>query len=223
MSTYVLMKILESAPGKYDTGIRIITLGKLDKAYDRLAGYISSGDHVLDIGCGTGALTLRAARKGARVTGIDINPEMLDTARKRLSEAGLQDRVELREMGIAELGGEPSESYDVVMSGLCFSELTPDEVRFGLHEIHRILKPGGRLLLADEIVSRSPWKRILNGIARFFLSTITILMTQTTTRAVKDLPEKVREAGFHIKDMRTGRMDNFLELAAVKPAREDES
>ena len=50
MSTYVMMKILESAPKRYDWGIRLLTLGKLDKIYDRLASRIKKGDKVLDLG-----------------------------------------------------------------------------------------------------------------------------------------------------------------------------
>jgi ubiquinone/menaquinone biosynthesis C-methylase UbiE len=57
------MRILESAPRRYELGIRLLTLGRLDKAYDRLASHIERGQQVLDIGCGTGALTLRAAKR----------------------------------------------------------------------------------------------------------------------------------------------------------------
>ncbi len=127
MSTYVFMKILESVPSGYEKGIRILTLGKLDKAYDGLTSHIKKGQKVLDPGCGTGALTLRAAQKGAKVKGIDVNFQMLEIAQKQASEANLTQNIELCEMGLAELGSEESESYDVVMSGLCFSELTEDE------------------------------------------------------------------------------------------------
>ena len=151
MSTYVLMRILESAPRRYDLGIRLLTFGSLDKAYDRLATRVEAGQRVLDVGCGTGALTLRAARRGARVKGIDLNAQMLEIARQRAGASGLAGNVDLQEMGIAELDAELPASYDVVMSGLCFSELSEDEIAYGLSQIVRVLRPGGLLLVADEV------------------------------------------------------------------------
>ena len=211
------MKILESAPRRYDTGIRILTLGRLDRAYERLTWYISDGQKVLDIGCGTGALTIRAARKGARVKGIDVNPQMLEIAHQRVKEAKLTQNIALREMGAAELDSEESESYDAVMSGLCFSELTENELHYTLKEVKRILKPGSRLLVADEVKPKSIFKRVLNGLLRFPLVVITYLITQTTTHAVKDLPKKIEESGFIIESVRLNKMESFIELVAKKP------
>lgn len=167
MSIYILMKILESAPSIYDQGIRILTLGKLDKIYKHLTSCIKKGQKVLDLGCGTGALTLRAEQKGAKVKGIDINPQMLEIAQKQAIKKNLIQNIELCEMGVAELGSEESESYNVVISGLCFSELSEDELIYTLKEVKRILKPGGFLLIADEVRPKSISKRILNGIIRY--------------------------------------------------------
>ncbi|WP_179944390.1 corrinoid protein-associated methyltransferase CpaM [Kosmotoga pacifica] len=217
MSTYILMKILESAPSRYDKGIRILTLGRLDKAYDRLTSHIKKGQRVLDLGCGTGALTLRAAQKDAKVKGIDVNSQMLEIAQKRVSEANLTTNIELCEMGVVELGDEESESYDVVMNGLCFSELTEDELIYTLKEVKRLLKPGGFLLIADEVRPKSTLKRILNWLIRVPLVIITYLITQTTTKAVKNLPEKIEEAGLLIVSIRLNKMENFIELYARKP------
>lgn len=217
MSTYVLMKILESAPGRYDKGIRILTLGKLDRAYDRLASRIGEGQRVLDIGCGTGALTLRAAGKGAHVKAIDVNPQMMEIARERAVEAGLDQRIEFCEMGVAELEIEKAQGYDAVMSGLCFSELTRDEVTYALKQARRMLKSGGMLLIADEIRPESVFKRVLSGLLRFPLVVITYIITQTTTRAVRNLPEHVKEAGFQIESLDLTLLDTFIVVEARKP------
>ena len=216
MSTYILMKILESAPSRYDKGIRILTLGRLDEAYDRLTSHIKRGQKVLDIGCGTGALTLRAALKGANVKGIDINPQMLEIAKKHAAEVKDEQNVELCEMGVAELGGEEAESYDVVMSGLCFSELTENELIYTLEEVRRILKPDGLLLIADETRPESIPKKVLTWLIKFPLVIITYIITQTTSSAVKNLPAKIEEAGLFIESVRLNKMGDFIELVGRK-------
>jgi len=216
MSTYILMKILESQPSRYDRGIKILTLGSLETSYDRIASHIKKGNRVLDIGCGTGALTLRAALNGAKVKGIDINPEMQDILKKKAEELKFTKQIEIVEMGVAELDAERAESYDAVMSGLCFSELSADELRYTLKEAKRIIKPAGFLLLADEVVPKNFVKRILNDVLRIPLIVITYILTQTTTRAVKNLPELVEEAGFTIESVNMGILNNFIELVAKK-------
>jgi demethylmenaquinone methyltransferase/2-methoxy-6-polyprenyl-1,4-benzoquinol methylase len=221
MSTYILMKILESAPSRYDKGIRILTLGALDRAYDRLISPIESGQRVLDLGCGTGALTLRAAQKGAEVKGIDVNPHMIEIAKKRVNEANLSQNIEFCEMGVAELGSEEPEGYDIVMSGLCFSELSEDEVIYAFKHVNRILKPGGLLLVADEVRPKNILKRLIIWLLRFPLAIITYLFTQTRTSAVRNLPEKVKESGLLIESVRLSKIENFIELVGRKPKEEE--
>ncbi|MFQ6007661.1 MAG: corrinoid protein-associated methyltransferase CpaM [Candidatus Zixiibacteriota bacterium] len=216
MSIYILMKILESAPRRYDRGIRILTVGKLNKAYDRLISHIKQGQRVLDLGCGTGALTIKAAQKGAIVKGIDVNAQMLKMAQERAHEANLLQNIELCEMGVAELDNEKAESYDVVMSGLCFSELTADELIYTLKETKRILKPNGLVLIADQMKPQAFSKRILHRLLRFPLVVITYLITQTTTNAIKDLPARVKEAGLVVESIRLNKMGDFIELVARK-------
>lgn len=214
MFSYVFMKILESAPHRYDRGIKILSLGSLDSSYDRIALHVKEGDKVLDIGCGTGALILRAALAGAEVKGIDINPEMLDILKKRVKEMALIELVETVEMGVAELGSEKTEHYDVVMSGLCFSELSSDELRYTLKEAERILKPRGLLLLADEVVPQGLMRRLCYALMRLPLMVITYMLTQTTTHAVKNLPESVEGAGFVIESRRFSGLGSFIEIVA---------
>jgi len=216
MSFYVLMKILESAPARYDRGLRWLTRGRLAQAYARLTARVQPGQRVLDIGCGTGALTLLAAARGARVKGIDVNAAMLEQAHRKARAAGLDSRIEFREMGVGELGGETGGDYDAVLSGLCFSELTEEELTFALRETRRILKPGGLLLVADEVKARGRVKRCLQAVLRFPLVLVTYLATQATTRPIADLPERISGAGFVLLSQESGALGGLMEVAARK-------
>jgi len=212
------MRILESAPRRYELGIRLLTLGQVEKAYDRLASHIERGQHVLDLGCGTGALTLRAARRGAKVKGIDINAQMLEIAGKRVHKAGLAGTVDLVEMGVAELDGEEPRRYDAVISGLCFSELSEDEVTFTLKQVTRILRPGGLLLIADELKPHGLVKRLIHALIRVPLAGLTYVITQQTTHPASNLPEKLIDAGLSLVSVRLSPLECFGQFVARNPA-----
>jgi demethylmenaquinone methyltransferase/2-methoxy-6-polyprenyl-1,4-benzoquinol methylase len=218
MSTYVLMRILESAPRRYELGIRVITLGVVARAYDRLAGCIEAGQRVLDLGCGTGALAIRAAQRGASVKGIDVNPEMLAIAHERRQALALEERIVLSEAGVAELDRERAGSYDVVTSGLCLSELSEDEIAWTLAQVARILTPGGLFLVADETRPPGFVRRAVQSLIRVPLMVATVLITQQTTRLVVDLPGRLAAAGLDVVSVRASRLGSFVEVAARRPA-----
>jgi ubiquinone/menaquinone biosynthesis C-methylase UbiE len=218
MSTYVLMRILESAPRRYELSIRLLTLGRLEKAYDRLSSHIEPGQQVLDLGCGTGALTLRAAQRGAKVKGIDINAQMIEIAGQRVHEAGLTEAVDLVETGVAELDGEEAQRYDAVMSGLCFSELSEDEVTYTLKEVARILRPGGLLLIADEVKPQGLVKRLIHSLIRLPLAALTYVITQQTTHPTSNLSERLTDAGLLVVSAHLSPLGSFGEFVAQKPA-----
>ena len=215
--SYVLMKVLESAPSRYDRGINLITLGRINKAYDRLASRVKDRWNVLDIGCGTGAMTLRAAQHGAHVVGIDVNPQMLEIANRRRQEMGLLSNVELRQQGVAELSSEPTAQYHAVTSALVFSELTEDERVYTLQQLRRLLKPGGLLLVADETKPSGFLKGLLYWLLRIPLMIVTYVLTQTSTSAVKNLPKMVSEAGFIVEEIHSSWLGDLTELVCKNP------
>jgi demethylmenaquinone methyltransferase/2-methoxy-6-polyprenyl-1,4-benzoquinol methylase len=195
--SYVYMKVLESAPERYDRGMRLLTLGCLERVHQDIAARLKPGDRVLDVGCGTGALAILLARKGTQVTGIDISPSMLYVAARRLEEQGLDSQVTLCEMGAVALDSAFADgSFDAVVSTLLFSELSDDEIEYTLTEIRRILRPGGQLFIADEILPTSLLGRVATFVLRLPFATLAFALTQTTTRRVAGLGERIEGAGF---------------------------
>ncbi len=149
----VFMKWLETSPKDYDRGIQLLTLGRIQRIKEQIANnYVRDGMRVLEIGCGTGTLTLMMAQRGASVTGIDASPRMLAEAEKKIKEAKLEERVSLKYMDAALIGERfAAGSFDLIVSTLVFSELPPDEQRFVLEACEKLLAPNGRLLIADEV------------------------------------------------------------------------
>ena len=114
----------------------------------RLVRAVLAGDprDVLDLGCGTGMLAIAIARSSerARVTGIDGDPQILRLAR---AKAG-SDGVTYAE-GPADALPFEDASFDRVVTSLLLHHLVPPVKRAALAEARRVLRPGGRLHVAD--------------------------------------------------------------------------
>lgn len=111
-------------------------------------GRLARGERVLDLGSGAGTDSLVAARmvgEEGHVTGIDMTPEMLAKARAAAAEMGAQN-VEFIESDAEHLPF-PAANFDVVISNGVIDLIPDKDAVFG--ELHRVLRPGGRLQIAD--------------------------------------------------------------------------
>jgi cyclopropane-fatty-acyl-phospholipid synthase len=105
---------------------------------------LQAGQRVLDVGCGWGSFPIHAARHhGVHVTGITLSPPQAELARRRVAEAGLTDRVEIRVADYRELADEP---FDAIASIGMVEHVGASQIDRYAHELGRMLRPGGMLL-----------------------------------------------------------------------------
>lgn len=177
---------------RYDMVVRMMTLGKDKVLRERTVeiAHIKPGNVVLEVGCGTGALTIGAkahAGSSGKVYGIDAAPEMIAVARSKAARLGID--VDFR-VDLIEALSFADKTFDVVLSSLMMHHL-PDDLKLkGLGEIYRVLKPGGRLLVVDV---KRPTSRYGSVVLASFLHA-------KIETGVQDLPPMMKAVGFvHVK------------------------
>lgn len=110
---------------------------------------LQSGEQVLDVGCGTGTLALEVSRlvgRSGHVAGIDPGEQQIARARAKAARRNMSIDFQI---GVIEQLPFPDQTFDVVFSTLMMHHLPKSLKRQGLDEISRVLKPGGRLVIAD--------------------------------------------------------------------------
>lgn len=134
---------------RYEYAAALGFLGRRRRVYDRLVALSGAraGDRVLDVGCGTGYLTNRAAARAVgptgRVVGVDPSEPVIAYARRTAPP-----NVTFHTAG-GEAVPEPDASFDTVVSTLAVHHIPPTLRPAAVREMFRLLRPGGRLLIAD--------------------------------------------------------------------------
>jgi SAM-dependent methyltransferase len=129
----------------------------LEPLYRRVADDVAAlePETVLDVGTGPGALAVEIARRcgTCSVIGVDLASEMLATAQQRARDAGIAERLDFQVADAAALS-LPDASVDVAVSTLSLHHWR--DVAAVLRELHRVVRPGGRVLIYDLRFSYSP-------------------------------------------------------------------
>jgi ubiquinone/menaquinone biosynthesis C-methylase UbiE len=177
---YVLMKMFEEAPRRFDAWMQLLTLGRLQRVREEIAtSLVPPGAHVLEIGCGPGTLATMLCRRGIQVTGIDTSAEMLVAAEEKLTRDKGPGDVQFKKLSALEIEDTfAKESFDHVIGILVLSELTDDEIDCVLQQCRDVLKPGGRLTVVDEVEPKQTLRRWFFRGLRFPLRLLTFLVLQ---------------------------------------------
>ncbi len=112
---------------------------------------IQEGQRVLDVACGTGRATVGLAESvgsAGRVDALDLTEAMLERARLKINKRQLDDRVHFSQGNARELP-YPDASFDLLYNGYMFDLIALDGFAPLLKEFHRVLKPGGKLVLVN--------------------------------------------------------------------------
>jgi cyclopropane fatty-acyl-phospholipid synthase-like methyltransferase len=151
---------------------------------------IKTSDRVLDAGCGVGGSSLfLAERIGCRVTGISLNERQIKTAQGAASKRSLSKLVQFKTANFTATGF-PDASFDVVwaIESVCHAT---DKADF-LREAFRILRPGGRLIVADGFAAKTKLKKNETKVMKLWLDGWSVSRLDT----LSDFRHKAEDLGF---------------------------
>ncbi|MFN0133625.1 MAG: bifunctional demethylmenaquinone methyltransferase/2-methoxy-6-polyprenyl-1,4-benzoquinol methylase UbiE [Phycisphaerales bacterium] len=177
---------------RYDLNNRVHSLGR-DRAWRRFAAdraRVAEGDHVLDVACGTGDLTLELARRGggrdaARVVGLDFTPEMLAIARRKAQPRPVEF-VEGDAMALPFADA----SFDAVT--IAFGIRNVAEPMRALREFARVLRSGGRVVVLEFDRPRTAVMRwVTAGYCGWLMPRTATLISGDRSGAYRYLPRSV--------------------------------
>lgn len=218
---------------RYDLVNTLMSLGQ-HRRWRRQATRLASprAAQALDVATGTGDLAVELARAGAKtVVGVDFSPRMLEAARRKVAAANLGARVQLVEADALALPFGDG-TFDCVASAFLLRNLT--DLRAGLREMRRVLRPGGRVVALE--ITRAPAGWVGRAAAGYFRRVLPLIggLVSGHWAAYRYLPASLdpfpssdalqrlfAEAGFEaVQHRRTGLGLVAIHMGQVTPSRD---
>jgi ubiquinone/menaquinone biosynthesis C-methylase UbiE len=196
---------MEKMVDSYDSYMRKITLGQervLREMTVNLA-QVKSGDCVLEVGCGTGTLTLAAKRQAGplgKVFGIDVIPGMIELSQRKATQANEDITFQLGSIDDIPFS---ENQFEVVMCSFMIFHMSEMVRQKGIVEIYRVLKPHGRLFVLDLALPTQPLPRaiakmLLGGMLQHDLHELLPLMEASSFTDIEIAPVKFRVLGLSV-------------------------
>jgi ubiquinone/menaquinone biosynthesis C-methylase UbiE len=196
---------MEKMVPSYDSYMRKVTLGRERTLRDTTVclAQVKPGDCVLEVGCGTGTLTLAAKRQAGpsgKVFGIDLIPGMIEASQRKAAQANEDITFQLGSIDDIPF---PANQFDVVMCSFMIFHMSETTRRQGIAEIYRVLKPQGRLLVLDlalptQPVSRAIAQTLFGGMLEHDMRELLPLMEASGFSDLEFAPAEFRILGLSI-------------------------
>ncbi|MEW6428428.1 MAG: methyltransferase domain-containing protein [Thermodesulfobacteriota bacterium] len=177
----------------YDPLVERMSFGREARFRQRTLAWmdIRPGQRILDVGCGTGSLTLKigeALAGSGSVTGIDAAPRMIAIARKKAAARGAAVRFETMAAERLDFGAAV---FDTVVSSMFTHHIDTELKHRAFAGMYRVLRPGGLLVTADIDRPTTPLARLVGWLSRYLL-----LQPELLDNLRGDLPAIMAAAGF---------------------------
>jgi SAM-dependent methyltransferase len=200
-----------------------------------ITGLVAPGGSVLDVGCGTGWLTLLLAQGGAsNIVGTDFSAAQIERARQNARESGLGSKVRFVQGGVDADPARPTGGYDLVVMHAFLHHLSTAEIRQLLHEVSAVLAENGRVAIVEPILEASGPERTaplrvlrrMAGLAMFLnrrgvrrvSAEERVLRDRLESRCAVELPfgPAPKETPFDPKELE-GLLDEVFTIEAQRP------
>jgi demethylmenaquinone methyltransferase / 2-methoxy-6-polyprenyl-1,4-benzoquinol methylase len=189
-----VQRMFSSIARYYDLNNSLLSLGLHHKWKRKAVGFVPpSSKRVLDVGAGTGDLALLVARRfgqEVQILAADLNHPMLAVGVTKILRARLERQILCVQANADRISARDG-TFDAVTTGFCLRNV--GDLNSALREIHRVLKPGGRLACLEFSRPIAPWlRRLYDWYSFSLLPWIGTKVSRDTTGVYQYLPASIR-------------------------------